>query len=186
MKVLDRYASAVHSSNLKVNERTTYSDSDVLGAVGFAGKVMRCADSDRSRPGAPLAMALQRLFSGDNHAAREIVELMTEAVWGKAFSEEIKLKRTEAEDMAKAVLAWHRDGICKPCGGHGYELIPGTPYMSERECPVCKGTRKVLLHKQFRQLERLGLARWLLGELEAEMCKAGPAAMAALAPRLDL
>lgn len=184
MKICDRYASAVHSSNLKSRETTIYSDSDVLGAAGLAAK----AELHSGLRGAPLAIALARLFGGDNSAAREIVDLMADAVWAKAFSQNIKLRRVEAGDMARAILAWQRDGVCRPCGGHGFELIPGTPHFSGRDCGACNGTRKRLLTKEFKNfgIERLDLVHWLLAELQRETSKAGPAMMAALAPRLDL
>ena len=172
-KVLDRYASAVHSSNLKSKEGTVWSDSDVLGAAGLAGK--RNA----------LAMALARLFSGDNTAAHELVRTMADLVWWKQHTSGAKLKRTQATDMARAVLSWKRDGVCRPCGGHGFELIPGTRTVGGTACRACRGTGKVLFDKQF-PMERLGLARWLLSEIEREQGKAGSAAMAKLAPRLEL
>lgn len=172
-KVLDRYASAVHSSNLSSKPDTTYSDSDVLGAAGLAGK--RNA----------LAMALARLFSGDNTAAHDLVRTLAEMAWGKAHSMGVKVKRTQAVDMARAILAWHRDGACRPCGGHGFELIAGTRTVGGTACRVCRGTGKLLFDRQF-PLERLGLARWLLSEIEREQGKAGSAAMAKLAPKLEL
>ena len=41
MRVLDRYASAIDSSNLKSEPGTTFSDTDVLGAAGIAAKPVR-------------------------------------------------------------------------------------------------------------------------------------------------
>src|SRR5688572_14309198 len=113
MRILDRYSGAVRSSNLRSEPDTTYSDSDVLGAVGLAA-VRR-----------PLAAALTRLFMGDNHAAQQIVCILAEQVRDKAIASDVDLKPTQAQDMARAVLAWHRDGVCKTCNGHGFDLIPG-------------------------------------------------------------
>lgn len=181
MKITNRYASAVHSSNLDVDEKTTYSDSDVLGAMGYAGK----AERFDGRPGVPLAAALARLFSGDNTASREIVEIMAELAWSKGKALSVKLTRVQSADMAKAVLAWHRDGVCKPCGGHGYEIVPGTRTVGDTECRACRGSRKMPFDIHFTASE-VPIARWLLANLEREQEKAGPAAMAALAPRLEL
>lgn len=171
-KILDRYASAVHSSNLSSKAATVYSDSDVLGAAGLAGKQN------------PLAMALTRLFSGDNHAVYDLVRIMSERAWGKAHTMHIKLKRTQADDMARAVLAWYRDGRCRACDGHGFRLIPNTRTLGESACPKCRGSCRIPFDPQF-SLERLPVARWLLTEVEREIGKAGPAAMAKLADRLD-
>jgi len=181
MRIRDRYASAVHSSNLEVDEKTVYSDSDVLGAMGLAGK----AERFDGRPGVPLAAALARLFSGDNTASREIVEILAELVWSKGKALGVKLTRVQSADMAKAVLAWHRDGVCKPCGGHGYEIVPGTRTVGDTECQACRGTRKMPFEKHFAHDHR-PVARWLLISLEREQERAGPAAMAALAPRLEM
>lgn len=173
MSIIDRYSSAVRSSNLLSKPDTTWSDSDVIGAAGLAAKHN------------PLAIALTRLFTGDNSAAASIVQILSDAVWEKAKRDKIKLRRVQADDMARAVLAWFRDGVCKACGGHGYTLIEGTRTVGDHACRSCHGTGKLSFDSQF-ALERLLLARWLLAEVEREQAIAGSAAMAALAPRLDL
>lgn len=175
----DRYSSAVRSSNLRSKADTTNSDSDVLGAAGLAGKK------------APLAMALLRLFMGDNHAAREIVAILAGMADGKAYRLGIEITRVECADMSRAVLAWCRDGTCKACGGHGFklqgdaEIGQGRAVLSEHHCPACRGERKVPFDRQF-SLERLELARWLRAEIEREAAKAGQEAMRKLAPRVEL
>jgi hypothetical protein len=152
---------------------TDRSDTDILGAAGFAAKRH------------PMALALLRLLSGDNRAGREIVDLMAAMLDGKAYRSGVSMSRMQAKDIAQAVLAWSRDGACKPCGGLGYLMIDGAPSLSDQQCPACKGTGKRPFDSEFSR-EHLGMARWLLAEMEREMAKAGPAAMAALAPRLDL
>lgn len=172
MRLTERYTVAVHSSNLDVDPDTTYSDSDVLGAAGLAAKRH------------PLAVQLMRLFAGDNHAAAEIVGTMSRMVHARAIKTNAKLRRVQADDMAKAVLAWYRDGICQACHGHGFELIAGTPALSDQQCKACGGTGKKPFDRQFKA--NTELARWLLAEVERETAKAGPAAMKALAPRLNV
>ena len=174
----ERYAQSVARGDLKSTDRSTYGGADVHGAAGLAGKKH------------PLAMALLRLFSGDNNAADEVVSVLAEMAWNKAGAEKIKLKRTQAVDMARAVLAWHRDGVCKTCGGHGYktvggELGEGRAVIGDVPCEDCKGTGRVPFDSHF-ALERLGIARWLREQVEREQGRAGAAAMAALAPKLDL
>lgn len=181
MKVTDRYASAVHSSNLKTKTETTYSDTDVLGAMGLAGKAVR----HDGREGVPLAAALLRLFSGDNGAMREIIEITSRMAWGKAKALRVRMTRVQSEDMARAVIAWHRNGTCTKCGGHGFKIIPGTLTVGDAECSSCHGEGKVPFDSQFSEEHQL-LARFVLTHIEREQSSAGPAAMAALAPRLDL
>lgn len=93
MKVIERYASAVRSTNLKVDERTTRSDSDVLGAMGLAAREF------------PLAVALQRLFLGDTTAARELVELLADDAWRQARAMKVKLNHVQAYELAHGCVA---------------------------------------------------------------------------------
>lgn len=163
MSIVDWYATDVADGN----------QGDSVGAVGFAG---------RQRP---LAMALLRLFVGDNGAARELVRLLSQMVVTKAYRADIIIAQPAAEDIARAVLAWHRDGVCVPCGGHGYLKLDGSPGLSDQSCPSCRGTKKVPFERQFKPAQ-IDLARWLLVEVEREQAIAGREAMRRLAPRLDL
>lgn len=173
MRIADRYASAVNSHSLTVDPRTTMSDTDVLAAMGWASRQV------------PLAVALERLFAGDSTAANVIVAILAQQAFEHSFKIETKISRLQCADMAKACIAWHRNGTCKPCGGHGFLLAPGAPMLSERVCHACGGTRKIDLETQFPEAHR-ELVRWMASELERESGKAGPAAMRKLAPRLEL
>jgi hypothetical protein len=97
----------------------------------------------------------------------------------------IKISRPVAHDMACACLAWHRNGRCTACGGHGLTLIPGTKTHSEHECQPCRGSGKVLFDQQFRQ-DHQQLARWLVSEMERAAGRAGPIAMRSLADDMEL
>lgn len=167
MTIIDRYASAIRSSNLGSKPETSQSDSDVLGAAGLAAK--------RS----PLAMGLQRLLAGDNHASAQIVQMLAGMAWDRARRDGVKMRQVQSEDVAQKVLEWCRDGRCKRCGGHGFRLIPGTPALSSDACPQCQGG-KVHFNRQF-SMEFLGVALWLRDQVERDMAMAGPAMMKALA-----
>lgn len=170
----DRYSSAVRANNLHSNPDTTRSASDVLGAAGFASIEN------------PLGIALIRLLSGDNGAANEIVTMMAKSLVGKAWhAYRMNLDPTQAKHLSQAVLAWYRHGSCKPCGGHGYLQVEGTPTLSTIQCKACNGYGRVPFEKHLKGA-RLELARWLGSEIERELSYAGPAAMRALAPRLEL
>lgn len=181
MKITDRYATAIRSSNLRSREPTTNSDTDVLGAFGLAAR----GNPLTNRQGVPLAVALARLFGGDSRASVEIVAILADLGWGKACQMRVKIKRVMAEDIARAVLAWHRDGTCQVCHGHGYAVIGGTTVLGDIECPACGGSGKRAFDSEFGDATR-DIARWLLAEVERESAKAGPAAMAMLAPKLEL
>ena len=169
MSIIDHYASAVRSSNLRSQPNTTYSDPDVIGAFGLAGKQE------------PLGVALARVLMGDNKAAKDVVGQLADMTRSKFHH----LKQVQAEDMARAVLAWNRHGVCPECSGHGYQVIPGSPSLSDIECKACLGTGKVLLHKQFRK-DHQDAALWMQGQIEAVQATAGQTAMKCLAPSLEL
>lgn len=175
--ITERYARAIRSGNLKSDARTTSSDSDVLGAAGLAAKKR------------PVAIALERLFRGDGRAAADIVALLSGDVWKHARTSSTKMRRSEAAPLAQAVLAWCRNGICKPCGGHGYAIMgtlgTGRAVVSDHECPTCFGTKKMLFEPQF-SVRHLPYAFWLRDRIEAQLCVAGPAIMRKLAQDMEL
>lgn len=173
MTIIDRYASAVRSSNLRSNPDTTKSDTDVLGAAGLAAKRT------------PLAMELLRLFVGDNDNGRKVSMTMADMLSSKAHAIGTHLLRVDAMSISRAVLAWHRDGKCRACNGLGFKIFDRSPTLSDQACHVCRGTTKIPFDPQF-DAEHLEIARWLLAELEREMAIAGGEAMKSLAPRLDL
>jgi hypothetical protein len=160
MAALDRYVSATRSSNLSVDERTTMSDSDMLGAMGLASK--------RN----PLAAALARLYAGHNHAVAGVVTALANELTNHRPARE--LTRLQCEDLSRAVLAWHRDGVCKPCGGHGHTAMPGAPVLSGNECRACAGAGRIKFERNFRE-RQVPVARWLLNRVESEVAGAGTA-----------
>ena len=149
----------------------------VVGAVGLAGKR------------APLATALLRLFVGDNRSAGEIVRIMAGMALGKSYRLHSRtLAPTQADDIARAVLAWHRDGVCKHCQGRrwltlGGNLLGGKAVLSNEHCPDCRGSGRIPLDRQFKG-EALELARWLAAELDREQRIACVEAMKYLAERM--
>lgn len=185
--VTERYAAAVHSKSLTVDERTAYSDTDVLAAYGIADRNLERGFDGRGRSftPAPLAVPLERLFAGDHKAAHEIVLILA----GKAFMEArrlgVKLSQPQAHDMACMMLAWFRNGTCQPCGGRGKPTIKDSPVMTAHDCDHCLGTGKILFYKQFRY-EWKPLAEWLKDEMDRACARAAPAAMRFLRDQMDL
>lgn len=171
MKVIERYASAVRSTNLEINARTTRSDSDVLGAMGLASREF------------PLAVALQRLFLGDGTAARELVEILADDAWRQARALKIKLNRVQAYDLAQGCVAWHRNPTCDACGGHGATVIPGSTTLGVK-CKPCKGAGRTSSSRLFKA--HAEVADWLVAHMEKHQAMAGPEAMKQIAGYLDL
>jgi hypothetical protein len=207
-KLLERYSSAVNSTNLAVDPLTKWSDTDVLGAAGYAAKFE------------PLGVELARFLSTGK--AEGVIAEMQEMVFRRARTLSVKLSQVQAGDLAKAVLGWYRHGTCQPCGGIGHQLVPGTPVQGD-ECPHCRGTGRLLFDRLFdrglcpdcggagvevaeetawvcstcdghgavylsesRAKEQLELARWLSGEVDRSQSAAGRTAMTMLAPKLEL
>lgn len=170
MRILERYAQAVNSDNLCVDERTTWADTDVLGAAGLAAKYN------------PLGLALARLFA-DGKPEAALMEL-SELAFRRSRTLRMKFSRVESEDLSKAVLGWHRFGVCHPCGGTGYSIIPGTPIQGA-ECKHCAASGKVPFDPLF-TVETRELAIWLSAEIERAQAVAGSQALRMLAPTLDL
>lgn len=185
---INRYAAAVHSGNLASKPDTVMSDSDVLGAAGFAGKAMRCAENENMRrKGAPLAMALVRMFVGDDPHGRAVVPILMRMLSVEAHRRGDDVTERSANILALTVLDWHRDPTCKVCGGHGYQVVSGTlgerAVIGDKPCRACRGSARRPFGALFAR-DRLQLALWLRDRVEAETSRAAPEAMAALAPRL--
>lgn len=72
MRINERYSGAISSADLTSDERTTYSDSDVIGAMGLAARL------------SPMGVALARLLAGDRRAEREIGGMVRVSVAGDA------------------------------------------------------------------------------------------------------
>lgn len=176
----ERYSAAIRTSSLKSIERTTRSASDLCAAAAFAS----VPNVVTGRRGHPLAMALERLFVGDGRAARSIVAILADSACNKAAELRIKptFSRVRAVDIARAVLAWHRDGRCKACGGHGFVRMANAPSLSDVACGACKGTARIDFDGQFRGEDAI-IAHWLLSEVQRELSEAGTRAMACLAKR---
>lgn len=181
--IQDRYASAVHSSNLKSRPETTHSDTDILGAYGFADRRLSSGEDHFSRH--PLAVPLERMFLGDSTAAGEIVRILGEIIRNKARGLRIDMSALQASDMARVVLGWFRHPACRVCGGHGFKIIRHTTTLGDSRCRPCNGSGKVQLELAFR-VEQRELVRWVISKMEIESGMAGPAAMKALASNLSL
>lgn len=194
MAIADRYASAVHAGSLKPagikgRDEDRPQNPDVLGAFGLAAKTLADGHDRRGKtvPPAPLAVPLARLLSGDSRAVYEIVRLLTELAFRQSYEMDVRVSLGECKRMAQATLAWFRHGTCTECGGHGYELIPGAPMLSERECKACAGRDrgKVPFAPQFDKRHR-ALAEWMREQVELSVGRAGPQALRHLSSRAAL
>lgn len=182
-----RYSTAIRSRDLHADPKTVRSDSDVLGAMGLADRTLTRGHDGRGDPVPPdgLAVPLMRLLAGDRHAAREIVECLSSAIYSRSFVLQVRISWRDCREMAMASLVWFRDGRCKACGGHGKLLIPDTLILGNQDCDTCHGAGLRPFEHAFPRKRRV-LATWLIGEINRSLGRAGPQAMAHLAPQLSL
>jgi hypothetical protein len=85
----------------------------------------------------------------------------------------------DCSNIAKEVIAWRLHGVCQRCNGLGYELILGTPVLSDDLCHHCHGTGKV-------DLPRGEGHSWLIAEIDRLIATAAGLMMRKLATDMDI
>jgi len=127
--LIESVSKAQVSGNLGEGKPGQLGDVDIIRACGMVSAKN------------PLGMALWRLkYSEVWDEVRNALAGLTEMlVTRRGMSKE------EATESAERVLAaWIADR-CDECGGTGYTTIPGTPMLSDAECPNCKGQGRIEL-----------------------------------------
>lgn len=176
--IIDRYARAIRSSNLKSRENAIV-DVDIIGAFGIADR--RLTNDQHKKH--PLAVQLQRMFLG-NKENTEFVEILAGMIRAKAKNMNLSMSHRQAYDMARVLLGWFRNPSCRRCGGHGYYVIHGTTTIGDVRCRPCEGTGKVQIELLYPQKVR-DLVRWAVAKVDAESGLTGPAAMQALGRMME-
>ena len=106
-------------------------DIDTVGALGLVGIQEPLADAIFRLKNANDPRSYDGALAGVCRLARS---LNTRQRW--------RYNRKRLAWMARSVLDyWLMDG-CPACTGLGYEVIPGTPHLSDRPCQACHGSRK--------------------------------------------
>ena len=126
LTIAERYVSATQSSNLRceTGDDAPMGDTAILIASGWSP--------------ARIGALLMRLHTkpermGLEQAHQQIA--IQAARWG--------MERPEA--VAASVLAWWLSHICGKCSGVRFELVPGSPALSNRHCKLCKGSGEVAI-----------------------------------------
>lgn len=131
MKIQERYSTARNTSNLKVDAKTSLAPADILGAAGMAAQA------------SPEALMLWEVtFKGKTSAKLALIEMLEKRLTAQMLKERWK---GDPRKISMEVMAWTLHGTCQPCGGRRYEIIGGTPALSDRLCRHCQGTGKVKL-----------------------------------------
>lgn len=137
----EQYLTATQTSNLRVVAETKGAG-DILIASGWSA--------------ATIGLALMRLHSKPDTATLEHVH---REVTAYAIAHHIE----RPDVVAGAVMAWWLDKVCKVCHGRKFAVIEGTPALSTKICPACRGTGEAKL--PYGEAGRL-LAGWM------DSCKA--------------
>lgn len=122
MALTERLASSQMTSDLG-EVVTGLGDVDFIRAAGMVSQKH------------PLGMALFRL---------KYSEIVNEAMYCRDGLVDLLIKRRNVDrdsaiESAERVLMHYLSDRCDHCGGTGYQVIPGTPTLSDQACPVCKG-----------------------------------------------
>jgi len=133
MLIQERYNSARASSSLKVVETTRYAPTDILIAAGLTAQ--ECE----------VAMLVWDVEARGKHKSKQ--DLINELARMLQRANELKKIsfKGDCHTIAKEVIAWRLYGTCQPCSGLGYQLILGTPVLSDVLCKHCHGTGKIAL-----------------------------------------
>lgn len=109
-------------------------DIDTVGALGLVGIQECLADAVFRLKYANDPRSYDGALAGVCRLARS---LNTRQRW--------RYKRKRLHWMAKRVLDYWLNDACRLCTGVGYEVIPGSPHLSDRPCQQCHGTRKLAM-----------------------------------------
>ena len=162
MRITDRIGTAQYSKDLSETPAAEIADIDIIRACGMVGVSM------------PLGVSLWRLkVSGDAREFPHVIEGLVELLLRKGINE------GESVRLVNRVLKHHLDDLCKLCSGRGYNLIPGTPVLSDNLCIGCGGQGRV------RMINPDETAEWLLEQIARMEQEVAAAIMRKLSRDLD-
>ncbi|MGL4480440.1 MAG: hypothetical protein ACRCVK_19730 [Aeromonas veronii] len=136
----ERYGNAVEATDLTLRfERG--GPLDVLTAAGMVGARR------------PLSLSVWRWIYGEDHNERHAV-LAGLLKWAKKRGRRCHWRgawQSECVRVVVTVADWYSDKTCRHCHGTRYEVIPGTPALSDEPCQVCHGSGERSLDKLLMQ-----------------------------------
>lgn len=122
----ERIGTAQYSDNLGEVGPEDVGDVDIIRACGMA------AQSN------PLGLSIWRWrVGGDQRAMFEVAKGL--------------VARGHEPRLVYEVLTHMADDVCRPCHGRGYEVVEGTPMLSDRMCVHCRGTGRKPLEGEAHQ-----------------------------------
>ena len=129
MGMAERITHAQLSGNLsEAKTADELADVDVIRALGMIAATN------------PLGSAIWRLKYAQ-------VESLLPYIVGQLTK--IAIEKQQAESAEEVLSSLNRvvphwlDDLCHQCSGRGYEVVPGTPMLSDKSCKVCRGSGRV-------------------------------------------
>lgn len=163
MRINERYAIARHSSNLKSEERTTSSASDIIAAAGMAAQEHEHA-----------MLLWGVVYGGKTSQKLALVDALAKKLTAHMFRQQLD---GDPRKITQAVIAYQLHAVCQACSGTRYKMCEHAPIRGDELCPECQGTGK----PRAPQDEAFG---WLHAYMEALTAQAAGKIMQKL--RLDL
>lgn len=120
-----------------ITERYITGTGKVVGTAAMACHVCHGDMAATTRLGVMLWGVMYEGKTGEKH---RLAELLGDHL-NRQMGRDRRLKG-DAWKIAREMLAWHCEGICTACEGRGYEVIQGTPSLSDNICHHCHGTGK--------------------------------------------
>lgn len=145
IKVDERYATAINSSNLKMDTRdgAPIGDVDLCVAVAWSsarlGRSLLRLVSEYGKP-----IRLQGMSTTD--AILLVGKLKSLRDVQRELAIQLKLwGHPQPIDASLSIISWWLVRVCRKCDGRGYEVVPGTARLSAKQCNYCHGTGEAKL-----------------------------------------
>jgi hypothetical protein len=123
--IIESYSRATQSSNLRDDEH--HHQTEKLAAVALSSE---------------LGAKLFRVKYGNDATSYHALL----AAWKDKVEKKAGLrhwpKHITAHKVAEMSLRHWLNDVCEPCSGKGFEVIPGSPMLSDAPCKACKGDGK--------------------------------------------
>ena len=131
MGMAERITHAQLSGNLsEAKTADELADVDVIRALGMI------AASN------PLGSAIWRVkYAQVESLLPYVVKQLTRIALEKGQAKTVE----EVHQSLNQILPHWLDDLCHQCFGRGYEVVPGTPMLSDKSCKACKGSGHVLV-----------------------------------------
>lgn len=127
--IAERVGTALSSGDLRQKPGPCHLDK--IAALGVVGINERLAD------------AVFRLkYSNDHRSYHDALDGVFRLSRALDARQRWRLKRRRLWRMSRAVLDYWYADICRACNGVRYEVIHGSPHLSDRACGGCHGTGK--------------------------------------------